>query len=507
MSPELRQPAGSLRGEVRRRPEPFVRVKSESRSYQGMRFLPQSNRAIGHSGLVILVAGFLIFGVPALAQAATEKFCGGTAIEWANDVARSATDRLGNALSFGQPKATLDYSNDLFAISLLSLADRTGNIGLRDYGEDIVGSFVADDGRIKKAPEKGFRLDAMPAGLVLIDIYETTKEEKYRKAADYMRQRLAALPRTSEGTFAWAPGQIWLDGLWMTEPFYARYAKEFNEAADFDDILKQYRAVVEHSRDPKTGLYYHGWDERREQFSANPATGTSSSFWGRAMGWFAMSLVDTLKFGPKKSPAPRLPGASAERARTRPRKFSGPEVGSVVGGCRSGRAGRQLHRGVRVCHLRLHAGESDQSRLSERRLCASGAPRVRRTRPRQDRPRRSGAVEPDQYRKKCRAGSATHRMAARSASPEPSRLNPRRTRRLVRLLCRATDPRPITFTVLAPLFLREWRSTDCLRTAGRAPSQIEPVDRPRGAAFRGNSARCNAGRLARLEGLREIFPT
>jgi unsaturated rhamnogalacturonyl hydrolase len=237
-----------------------------------------------------------------VAKAAAPSFCGGTPIQWATDMARSATDRLGNVLTFGQPRASLDYSNDLFAISLLKLAQRTGDTAARDYGENIVGSFVADDGNIKKIPENGFRLDAMPAGIVLIDLYSRTHDEKYRKAAAAMRQRLGELPRTSEGTFSWAPGQIWLDGLWMTEPFYARYAKAFGQPADFDDILRQYRSVAAHSRDPNTGLFYHGWDEKREQAWANPKTGTSSSFWGRAIGWYAMSLVDTLDSVPQEHP-------------------------------------------------------------------------------------------------------------------------------------------------------------------------------------------------------------
>jgi unsaturated rhamnogalacturonyl hydrolase len=254
-------------------------------------------RLIGLAGgtLAFLTASFRT-------QAASGTFCGGSPIDWSIDLARSATDRLGNVLTFGQARATLDYSNDLFAMSLLRLAERTGNTAFRDFGEDIVGSFVADDGSIKKIPENGFWLDAMPAGIVLIDIYQRTHEEKYRKAADFMRQRLGVLPRTGEGTFSWAPGQIWLDGLWMTEPFYARYAKAFNQPADFDDILKQYRSVAAHSRDRKTGLYYHGWDERHEQFWANRETGASSSFWGRAIGWFAMSLVDTLDSVPHDHP-------------------------------------------------------------------------------------------------------------------------------------------------------------------------------------------------------------
>lgn len=241
-----------------------------------------------------------------LAQPAAPAFCGGTAIEWATDIAHSAIGRLGDRLSFGQPLATLDYSNDLFAISLLRLAKRINDPAMRDYGEDIVGSFVAEDGSIKRVPERGFRLDAMPGGIVLIDIYERTREERYRKAAEAMRQRLAALPRTSEGTFAWAPDQIWLDGLWMTEPFFARYAQAFDQPADYDDILRQYKATVAHNRDPQTGLYRHGWDETKTLFWADRETGRSASVWARAMGWFAMSLVDTLDSVPPSHPLHRF---------------------------------------------------------------------------------------------------------------------------------------------------------------------------------------------------------
>jgi unsaturated rhamnogalacturonyl hydrolase len=258
--------------------------------------------AMAHGALAALGIIALAVATPAEAQGANEKFCGGTPIEWVTEVAESVTARFGNVLMFGQPGATLDYTNDLLAISLLRLAARTGKTSLRDYGETIVGSFVAEDGSIKQVPEKGFHLDVMPAGVVLIDTYERTKEEKFRKAADFMRQQLAVLPRTSEGTFSWRPNQIWLDGLWMTEPFYALYGKTFSQPANFDDILKQYRATVSHNRDPKTGLYFHGWDETHEQFWANHETGTSSSFWGRAMGWFSMSAVDTLDSVPQDHP-------------------------------------------------------------------------------------------------------------------------------------------------------------------------------------------------------------
>src|SRR4029078_4554092 len=57
-----------------------------------------------------------------------------------------------------------------------------------------------------------------------------------------------------------------------------------------------------HARDTKTGLLYHGWDESKKQRWANPTTGRSPNFWGRAMGWYAMALVDTLDNVPERHP-------------------------------------------------------------------------------------------------------------------------------------------------------------------------------------------------------------
>jgi unsaturated rhamnogalacturonyl hydrolase len=95
---------------------------------------------------------------------------------------------------------------------------------------------------------------------------------------------------------------MWLDGLYMAEPFYAEYAANFHEATAFDDIAKQFVLMERHTRDTKTGLLYHGWDESKKQRWSDPANGHSPSFWGRAMGWYAMALVDTLDYFPQDHP-------------------------------------------------------------------------------------------------------------------------------------------------------------------------------------------------------------
>ena len=165
--------------------------------------------------------------------------------------------------------------------------------------------FVADDGSIRTYTIDEYNIDHILPGRNLLSFTKSQRQEKYRKAAALLREQLKTHPRTSEGGF-WHkkiyPSQMWLDGLYMGEPFYAEYAVTFNEDAAFDDIAKQFILMERHSRDDKTGLLYHGWDESRKQRWANPTTGRSPNFWGRAMGWYAMALVDTLDHFPQKHP-------------------------------------------------------------------------------------------------------------------------------------------------------------------------------------------------------------
>lgn len=165
--------------------------------------------------------------------------------------------------------------------------------------------FVNDDGTIKTYKLADYNIDNVLNGRVLLLLYEVTGQDKYRKAAALLREQLKTHPRTSEGGF-WHkkiyPSQMWLDGLYMGEPFYAEYASKFHEDADFDDIARQFILMELHAKDTRTGLLYHGWDESRKQRWANPQTGLSANFWGRAVGWYAMALVDTLNYFPKGHP-------------------------------------------------------------------------------------------------------------------------------------------------------------------------------------------------------------
>jgi unsaturated rhamnogalacturonyl hydrolase len=166
-------------------------------------------------------------------------------------------------------------------------------------------NFVNADGTIRTYKAEEYNLDNINCGKILLLLYKVTGQDKYRKAAALLREQLKSHPRTSDGGF-WHkkiyPNQMWLDGLYMAEPFYAEYAATFHEQSAFDDIAKQFILMESHARDPKTGLLYHGWDESKQQRWADPATGHSPNFWDRAMGWYAMALVDTLDYFPRTHP-------------------------------------------------------------------------------------------------------------------------------------------------------------------------------------------------------------
>jgi len=198
---------------------------------------------------------------------------------------------------------TYDHGLVLKGIERVYLA--TNDKQYLDFIQRSMDHFVNDDGSIRTYKLDEYNIDNINPGRNLLFLYKTTGQEKYRKAAALLREQLKTHPRTSDGGF-WHkkiyPSQMWLDGLFMGEPFYAEYAATFKEDAAFDDIAKQFILMERHSRDDKTGLLYHGWDESKQQRWANPTTGRSPNFWGRAMGWYAMALVETLDYFPQKHP-------------------------------------------------------------------------------------------------------------------------------------------------------------------------------------------------------------
>jgi Predicted unsaturated glucuronyl hydrolase involved in regulation of bacterial surface properties, and related proteins len=173
------------------------------------------------------------------------------------------------------------------------------------YIQAAVDKYVTADGTIKGYNPNAHSLDNIELGRAVLLVYRVTQQPKYFNAAVFLHDQLLAQPRTASGGY-WHkqiyPNQMWLDGAYMAEPFRAAYAATFHEPDDFADIAKQLLLMDAHMRDPKTGLLRHGWDESKKMPWADAKTGLSPEVWGRAMGWYAMALVDVLDWMPADQP-------------------------------------------------------------------------------------------------------------------------------------------------------------------------------------------------------------
>lgn len=204
-----------------------------------------------------------------------------------------------------QPKLKWDYCHGVELQAFLRLEEMYGDSRYFDYAEAYCDTMVREDGTVVAYKREEFSLDRVNTGKILFNMYARTGEEKYKKALDLMYSQFEGQPRTREGGF-WHkkvyPHQMWLDGLYMGAPFYAEYAARYGKPEAFQDVINQFCVVARHTYDPATGLYKHAWDESREQFWCNKENGQSAHSWGRAMGWFAMALVETLEFVPVDEP-------------------------------------------------------------------------------------------------------------------------------------------------------------------------------------------------------------
>lgn len=193
------------------------------------------------------------------------------------------------------------YEVGLMMKAFERLYEHTDDERYYDYVKRNLDHFIQEDGSIRTYDLTDYNLDQIASGKSLFMLHERTGEERYRRAIDTLRHQLAEHPRTSEGGF-WHkkiyPYQLWLDGVYMAGPFLARYGVEFGDGEAVDETIHEILLVTRYMRDPATGLYYHGWDESREQLWADSISGLSESFWGRAMGWYGMALVDVLDYLP-----------------------------------------------------------------------------------------------------------------------------------------------------------------------------------------------------------------
>lgn len=201
----------------------------------------------------------------------------------------------------GEP-STWNYVDGCMIKAIIELYHITKNEKYLEFADAFIDYFVQEDGSIASYDPKEYNLDNVNAGKTLFDLYELTGREKYRRAIDTVYSQLKGQPRTSTGNF-WHkmiyPNQIWLDGLYMAQPFYMQYEVTYNNGINCRDSFEQFLHVYDLMKDTRNGLYYHAYDDSRESFWCDPVTGLSDNFWLRALGWYAMALIDTMEVMPE----------------------------------------------------------------------------------------------------------------------------------------------------------------------------------------------------------------
>ncbi len=194
------------------------------------------------------------------------------------------------------------YEHGLQVMAIQKAGEATGEERYLKFAADWIDTFIRPDGSIRTYRADEYNVDQINAGKLLYGAYERTGDERYRKAIEHLRNQMRKHPRNSVNGF-WHkqiyPFQMWLDGIYMAGPFLSEYAMRFNEPKTFNDVTHQINLIEKHTRDPKTGLLYHAWDESKAQKWCDPETGLSKYFWGRAVGWFVMAIVDVLEHLPQ----------------------------------------------------------------------------------------------------------------------------------------------------------------------------------------------------------------
>ncbi|KUM79662.1 glycoside hydrolase family 88/105 protein [Streptomyces griseorubiginosus] len=182
--------------------------------------------------------------------------------------------------------------------------ERTHDTRYLTYIKDYVDRFVKSDGSIGQSFNS---LDSMQAGRLLVILHHETGQDRYRKAAKKIVDRLSGYPRTSDGGFwhadtASRAHQLWADGVYMVNPFLVEYGEEFGDSSSTDDEAAKQLAVYGSHLQVANGLLKHAYDESKTSGWADPRTGLAPEHWCRAVGWYSMAIVDVLDGIPRNHP-------------------------------------------------------------------------------------------------------------------------------------------------------------------------------------------------------------
>lgn len=217
------------------------------------------------------------------------------------------------------PVGTLFYHQGVFLSGMQNIYYLTGEKRFFDYIKNYVDSVIGENGELigfvhEKTTEETpalakaslTMLDHKQPIILFYNLFDETGDQKYMNAIKTVADSMYYWPVNQYGGY-WhmmtQHNQMWLDGAYMAGPLSVMYAARFGDPVLRDRAINQIFIMHEHMKDEKTGLYYHGWDCSKAEGWADPETGLSSQFWGRAVGWYTVAILDIIEYLPKNHPA------------------------------------------------------------------------------------------------------------------------------------------------------------------------------------------------------------
>ena len=201
------------------------------------------------------------------------------------------------------PKGQFHYHQGVFLSGVEKTWELTGDDRYINYIQQWIDSVISYTGDITKFNPG--QLDDLQPGILLFPLIKRTGDPRYELALETVAHAIEVSPKCENGGFwhkSWYRQQMWLDGLYMGGPFLAMYGAAKDRPDLFDLDLQQAELMRQVTRDEKTGLWYHAWSENRLVDWADKETGRSPEFWGRAIGWVPVALLEEMDFIPKEHP-------------------------------------------------------------------------------------------------------------------------------------------------------------------------------------------------------------
>lgn len=172
---------------------------------------------------------------------------------------------------YGSQKANWNDEDGALLLGACRMYDVDKDEKYVSFIETYLASFLTEEGSIKNYPESQDGIDGISCGRILYFMYDKTGDEKYRKAIEFIMNRLRKCPRDGNGNFSYGNVEgkaVCPEVLYKTLPFYMEYETKYEKKEKYGDIIQQFENAEKLLDNGKKEL--------------------------KSLAWYLMALIDTM---------------------------------------------------------------------------------------------------------------------------------------------------------------------------------------------------------------------